>query len=177
MADKVTFSGKNIDLQKYAAHHDDVEKSLLQYFGAAGRLGNARFVGYTNSEVDSELHDRLDEVGTAAAMTVLAAVEAAFRIDYLQRCYQKRKDPISRAFREVYKIKMVKASLEDDILAIWKENTPKAAFDLGALTGALKFRHWIAHGRYWAPKLGQQYDYVTVYGLATSVLQFLSRNA
>ncbi len=31
-------------------------------------------------------------------MSILAALEAAFRIDFLQRCYKKQKDPLSRSF-------------------------------------------------------------------------------
>jgi hypothetical protein len=41
---------------------------------------------------------------------------------------------------------------------------------IGDLRGAFNFRHWLAHGRYWEPKLGRNYDFVTVYGLAASVL-------
>ena len=48
-------------------------------------------------------------------MSLLAAVEAAFRIDYLQRCYQRKKDGVSRQFWEIYKEKETRASLEDEL--------------------------------------------------------------
>lgn len=37
---------------------------------------------------------------------------------------------------------------------------------LGELAGAFRYRHWLAHGRYWQPKLGRKYDYLSVFGLA-----------
>jgi hypothetical protein len=40
---------------------------------------------------------------------------------------------------------------------------------IGDLKGAFKYRHWLAHGRYWEPKLGQKYDYYSVYILAESI--------
>jgi len=41
--------------------------------------------------VARELRERLKEVDLTSTLTVLASVEAAFRIDYLQRCYPKGK--------------------------------------------------------------------------------------
>ena len=49
------------------------------------------------------------------------------------------------------------------------ENTHGAKL-IGDLRGAFRFRHWLAHGRYWNPKLGQKYDFVSVYSLAANVL-------
>ena len=103
-------------------------------------------------------------------MTLLAAVEAAFRIDYLQRCYKKKKDVVSRQFRRIYKEKETRASREDEIFGVWKSSTMESTKLIGDLRGAFKFRHWIAHGRYWTPKLGQKYDYLTIYSLAVEAL-------
>jgi len=41
---------------------------------------------------------------------------------------------------------------------------------IGELRGAFKFRHWLAHGSYWPPKLGRRYDFTFVYSLADDVL-------
>jgi hypothetical protein len=32
--------------------------------------------------------------------------------------------------------------------------------------GALSFRHWLAHGRYWTPKLGRRYAVRDVFEIA-----------
>ncbi len=60
-------------------------------------------------------------------------------------------------------------SLEDEILNSWKCCSSASDKLIGDLKGAFKFRHWLAHGRYWEPKLGQKYDYESVYVLAVTV--------
>jgi hypothetical protein len=98
-------------------------------------------------------------------------VEAAFRIDYLQRCYQREKDGISRAFRSLHKRRRARAHLEEEILEIWKQHTTGAATLISDLRAAFNFRHWLAHGRYWEPKFGRKYDYVSIYTLAANVFE------
>lgn len=166
---KVPFSKRNLDIPDVALHHTDVENSLRLYFGPNAASLNARFVGYSQSEVTAELNERLAELELASALTILSAVEAAFRIDYLQRCYQREKDAISRAFRNLHKRKRARAHLEEEILEIWKEHTSGAATLISELRAALNFRHWLAHGRYWEPKFGRKYDYLSIYTLAANV--------
>ncbi len=172
MAEKVTFSGQHLDLSEITEHYTDVELSLRQLFSSA--LDNEeRFAGYSPTEVAEELEYRLAEEGNLVALSILAAIEAAFRVDYLQRVYAKKKDPLSRAFRELHKIKGTRASLEDEIFDTWLNCTNVQPQLIGNLRGAFKFRHWLAHGRYWKPKLGQRYDYYGVYTLAEGVFRSL----
>jgi hypothetical protein len=113
---------------------------------------------------------RLAEIDINSSLSLLSAVEAAFRFDYLQRCYMKKKDPLSRTFRGIHKHKGSRALLEDDILNGWKQCAIGLKDILGHLKGVLKYRHWIAHGRYWEPKLGRtKYDYQSVYQLVDTV--------
>jgi hypothetical protein len=100
-------------------------------------------------------------------------MEAIFRIDYEQRCYLKKKDPLSRAFRDLHKHRRSNVSLEEEIFDLWKEYTNGAKQLISELKGAFKYRHWLAHGRYWTPKLGRKYDFVSLYALATNVLSSL----
>jgi len=116
------------------------------------------------------LKARIRELDHTSCLSILAAIEAGFRIDYLQRNYKRKKDALSLAFRKIFKEKSRRASLEDDILNAWKDNTHGASELIGNLKGAFKYRHWLAHGRYWQPKLGRQfYDYETIYQLAETV--------
>ena len=170
MAKRIVFSGENKQLAEVAIHYNDAESALTLYFSAASPVYSVRFVGYRPSEVREELSDRIAELDRSASMSLLAAVEAAFRIDYLQRCYQKKKDIISRRFREVFREKEAYASLEQDILEVWKDHTTGSARLIADLRGAFKFRHWMAHGRYWTPKLGRNYDFRSVYPLALQTL-------
>lgn len=170
MAKKVAFSGKTLDLAEAALHHNDTEGALTLFFSAVSPSYPVRFAGYKPHEVRDELGDRMAELNCNTTMNLLAAVEAAFRIDYLQRCYQKKRDDVSRQFREIYKEKETRASLEDEIFEVWKNNTTGSTKLIGDLRGAFRFRHWMAHGRYWMPKFGQKYDYLSVYPLASQAL-------
>ena len=109
-----------------------------------------------------ELGNRLAELDRNTTMSLLAA-EAAFRIDYLQRCYQRKKDWVSRQVSgNLQREKGSRVSLEDEIFEVWKSNTSGSNKLISDLRGAFKFRHWMAHGRYWTPKLGQKYDYLSI---------------
>ena len=109
---RVSISRDQIDLVELALHHSDVENALRDYFSANSNSFNVRFVGYSASEVVEELHARLTELDMTSSLTVLSAMEAAFRIDYLLRCYRKKRDSLSRAFRELHKRRASKVDLE-----------------------------------------------------------------
>ncbi|MEI6984917.1 MAG: hypothetical protein WCK65_02220 [Rhodospirillaceae bacterium] len=170
MARKVSFSGKNLSPIDAILHHSDTGEALTLFFSSVSPSYPVRFAGYKLTEVHAELADRRAELDLNTTMSLLAAVEAAFRIDYLQRCYQKKKDDVSRQFFEIYKEKATRVSLEDEIYEVWKSNTVGSTKLISDLRGAFKFRHWIAHGRYWTPKLGQKYDALSVYPLALAAL-------
>jgi hypothetical protein len=38
------------------------------------------------------------------------------------------------------------------------------------LKAAFLYRHWLAHGRYWKPKLGRVHDFDSLYLLAQTVM-------
>lgn len=170
---RVSFSNSNVDVSELAIHHTDVESSLRNYFSTGAPSYTTRFTGYAPSEVVEELETRLSELDMSSSLTVLTAVEAIFRIDYLKRCYQRKKDSLSRAFRELHKRKQTSVNLEEEIFDLWKEHTIGANQLIGDLKGAFKYRHWLAHGRYWTPKLGKKYDFVSLYTLATDALSNL----
>lgn len=172
MPNRVSFSRQDIDIREFAFYYDDVEKSLRLYFSSDAKTYSFRFAGYSYAEVNKELNERLLELEMGSALAVLSAIEAAFRIDYLQRCYLKKKDPVSRAFRLLHKKKGTKVSLEDEIFEVWKTHTRGASTLIGKLRGAFTFRHWLAHGRYWTPKF-PKYDYSAVYFLAETALNSL----
>jgi hypothetical protein len=58
---------------------------------------------------------RLDETDLRSSLTILARLEAAFRIDYKQRCAKKKPDPVSIEFRALSSAKGRKVALEDEI--------------------------------------------------------------
>lgn len=117
-----------------------------------------------------ELGERVEEADLTSSLTILASIEATFRIDYLKRCYRRGKDPVSRAFRDIYREKQQYASLEDEIFEAWIDNSSGSRSIIGELRGAFKFRRWLAHGRYWTPKLGRRYDFSDLFTLADLTL-------
>ena len=58
-----------------------------------------RFYGMTGDEIE----DFFAELGHVAALDLMAAAEAALRLDYWTRVEERRKDPVSRQFRALYK--------------------------------------------------------------------------
>ena len=170
---RVSFSGENLEVSEINQYYEDVATSIRNYFSPINPRYEVRFFGYTLDEIRNEMHATLEEHERNSAMNILAALEAAFRVDFLQRCYKRRKDRLSRAFRDIHKQKRMRISLEDDIFSAWTDNSSVASSVLSDLRGAFKYRHWLAHGRYWEPKLGQKYDYQSLYVLAKSVFDNL----
>jgi hypothetical protein len=163
-------SGQNLDIEDIFKHYTDIITSLRLYFSAASPDYTTRFGGESKTTVEDGLRDRLSEVDMNYTLSLLASLEASFRVDYLLRCKLKKKDSVSRALRLIYKRKKEWASLEDDILDVWKKNTTVPPRVIGDMIGAFNFRHWLAHGRYWPPKLGRKYDFFSVYTLTAEVL-------
>ena len=174
MAKRVSFSGGHNSIEQVAEHHRDIEDGLRALFSPSSANYAVRFLSYKPSEIADELKSRLEEADRQSTMILLAAVEAAFRIDYLQRCYDRRRDDVSRRFKELHNVKEFYARLGEDILEVWKSARSDQGTLIGHLRGAFNYRHWIAHGRYWVPKLGRKYDFATVYGLAQQAFQEFS---
>ncbi|MFH1116077.1 MAG: hypothetical protein V1792_19360 [Pseudomonadota bacterium] len=172
MPRKVRFSLQHQDSAQIALHHSDLTEALKGYFKASYGSYPERFVGYTPKELAEELQARLDEIDRASVFSLLSAVEAAFRIDYLQRCQAKKKkrEDISQELRSIYEEKGTRASFKDHILPAWKREPTIRAGLISDLIAAFRYRDWLAHGRYWTAKLGRKYDYESVYKLVEDIL-------
>jgi hypothetical protein len=179
MPKRVSLSGQNLSLSDIKDYYDDSKRALTLYFshptvGYNYWFINDRFLDYSINEIEQELQARLDELDRLTSFSILSSLEASFRMDYLIRCNQKKKDTLSRKMREIYQVKGSRASLEDDILRLWKETFPEYKGFISEVITAFKYRHWLAHGRYWEPKLGRIYDYYSLYDLAYSMEYLLT---
>ncbi len=152
-----------------AAYQRDAEASLRLYFSPTNPSYAANFAAYLPSEVDEELSERINETDMRSALVVMARVEAAFRIDYKERCRRKMSDHVSIEFRKIFKKRGEKARLDEDIWDTWRQKSdpPKRAL-INQLRGVFKFRHWLAHGRHWP--VGTTHDFQDIYLLADTVL-------
>jgi hypothetical protein len=161
-------------IESIAVYHADVDRSLRFYFSEASPDFRTRFLGMRPDEIQAELAARLDETDQRSSFFLLASIEAAFRVDYEYRCTKKLKDSLSRNFRSMYKDRETRVNLENDIFGAWVDAFPELRQLIGELRRAFRFRHWLAHGSYWVPKLGRKYDFDFVYSLADDVLNDFS---
>lgn len=128
------------------------------------------YAGWTQANLIKSKKEFIIELEYNCSLNILASIEADFREDYSIRVNSKQLNNwLSIELKKIYETKKERASLEEDILDTWKEfyksdNDKKDFF--GELKGAFKFRHWLAHGRYWDFSDKNKYDYMTVYLLA-----------
>lgn len=156
-----------VSLADIADYQRDTEASLRLYFTPANPDFIVRFAGDLPSEVKAKLQGKLDETDMRSALTIMARIEAAFRIDYQRRCENKKSDNLSITFRRLSRYHGRNVRLDDHIWETWRQFEPSTRPIIGQLRSAFNFRHWLAHGRYWQP--GNKYDFQTLYILAVAV--------
>ena len=155
-------------LTDIANYQNAAGRSLRLYFSPDNPNFTAIFAGYRPSEVQVMLADMLIETEMRSGLILMARIEAAFRIDYKERSKKKSADAISVELRKLWNKKKQHARLEDEIWSVWRDiDAPKKQV-IGQLRSVFKFRHWLAHGRYW--NMGNKYDFQTLYLLADAVL-------
>lgn len=168
MAKKLSKSNQHLSSEEIADIFSYREKSLKLLFSIRNPNFQNDFVGYNAEEINNELKEQLDEVEKDACLNLLASIEALFRLDYAIRCEERHKDDISRKFREAFAEKQYRISLEDEILDEWNDLPYIASSIISNVKGAFKYRHWLAHGRYWTYK-STQYDFFGLYNLALQI--------
>ncbi len=171
MSKRITLSPRLLDFKEISRQREDLEKSILLYYSYENPQYAARFGLYTRRHVLNEEKHRIFETELAMVMTLLAAIEASFRVDYLKRCSRRTKDKLSQEFRKLYHKKKRRVSFENDILKLWKLHSDVPASLIGEIRDAFRFRHWLAHGRYWTIEIGREYNFSTVYELARTIEQ------
>jgi hypothetical protein len=158
---------------------DDFELKILDLIARHESVPDA-VLGMTPTEVVSYFEKARSELDAASSLMVLAEAEAVLRVDYLSRISSKGKDPVSRAFRELQKAKENqdkegRVRLDQDLLETWVSKQEDCKAVVSEFRGALRLRHWLAHGRYWTPKLARpQYAARDVFEIADRLFAKLS---
>ena len=143
----------------------------------------AEFIGLTENELREEFKKLESEIKKCAVFNILTTLEAEFKIDFLIRVQKRYKCSISRKFRKLYKHykkqhRENKISLKEIILKSWKEEFPELRRVIDPYIEVLNYRHCLAHGRWWKPKIhvayDEKYDFDTVYGLAQNIYESIS---
>lgn len=171
MGSKISFSNQNLSIDEIVYYKQDLERAVHLYYLNAQAY--KKFYSYSDEEVYKEKRKRLDELELNAVFMILSSIEAIFRIDFNIRVDEKQKDELSRKFRNISKTKQKGISLEKDILEIWQTYFANFKTLISEYKSALHYRHWLAHGRYWEPKLGRKYDFDSVYVLADNIINNL----
>jgi hypothetical protein len=100
---------------------------------------------------------------------ILATTEALLRIEVKTRVAGRKKDGLSRRFRKLHQASGDRIRLDEDILGAMKEEGVPANV-IAAFRGALRLRHWLAHGRHWHPKLGRGYAPTDVFDISRGLI-------
>lgn len=140
---------------------DEVIDSVIHKNADSGPT-DIEFLGMSLSEIREMFTTLKDELEIAYILKLTAAGEAAFKVDFNNRVKKGKKRrnlTIEDAFKKISTRKSYdQISLEHDIIGTWKLFLPEIRrFPISYFKGLLKYRHWIAHGRYW-PYKGQQYS-------------------
>ncbi|MFM5535472.1 hypothetical protein ACET64_17500 [Aeromonas veronii] len=148
MARAFRISGRQLFISDVVAQKDAIEKALLLSFSHDNPNYNADFVGMTVAEVNDLKEARLNESEMTHSLILLAAIEAKIRADANTRHVNRYKDPLSRKIRALYRDRK-NIKLEDHLISARTEVEPQNKRFYDELRRALKYRHWLAHGRYW----------------------------
>jgi hypothetical protein len=161
--------GECQSLAEIAEYHNDTVDALAFFLQALWEQKYPRFVGYSLAKFEDLLQNRIRETDLRSSFAILAAIEAALRNDYEFRATKRRKDALSKAFREIYKKKPKKVRFDEDLLDLWVQHYPGLRKVVGELRGALDFRHWLAHGRSWDRPVHGRFDFFNIYNLAATL--------
>lgn len=161
---------KPLKLEEIAIYYKDSEAALRFYFSDKNPKFEEIFTLDSREEISSKLNDRIEELARSTSLSLLAVIEATIMMDCKERDKNNKNDNLSIALIPFVKNQKY-ILLKDEILDIWKSYFPRNSQLIGDLKGALKYRHWLAHGRHFTPKMGRpDYDYPTIYQLTENIL-------
>jgi hypothetical protein len=107
----------------------------------------------------------------AAMLHILTTAEGLLRLDFERLSKRKTKPAIFPRFRKIGRERGEKVRLEEDILDTWADVYPETARSIREFKGVVPLRDWLAHGRYWNPKIGRSvYEVGDVFDIASEML-------
>lgn len=142
---------------------DAEEKRILGGDAASENFVRSEYRSLSRTDIIDLFAAQRAEQQFAVMLQLLAATEAALRIDFIHRVTQKMKrDPIStefvRLYKEYGKRHGLRIKLKGQLLETYKQNgSPEARRAIERFEEVLLIRHWLAHGRYWKIKAGRRY--------------------
>jgi hypothetical protein len=170
MANRLSRSHQELDFESIANDYNLFKKSLDLFYSKNNHDFQNFFSNYSENEILNEYNLKSSELDKLFVLTLLSAIEAKFKIDYSIRCENRYKDEISQIFREYYRENSYRVNFEEKILKTWKDKSAKSNVFFNEIIQIFKFRHWLAHGRYWILKSNiEKYDFFYIYAIAQSI--------
>ncbi|MFI5139341.1 MAG: hypothetical protein ACHQIM_16080 [Sphingobacteriales bacterium] len=173
MAKRVSLSGREKSIESIRGWYEDQMEAINDLRVKISSIRNEKFRELDLIEINTYFDNSEEELERLVCLDLISATEAFLRVDCYNRVNEKDKSEIGRIFREVHKKKEIKISLEEDIIEIWKNQLGNKPFS--DFLGLLKYRHWLAHGRYWTPKLGRGYSFDIVYQITGNIFEVVSK--
>jgi hypothetical protein len=171
MADDFVVNDNFPRYQEIVDHHEFLVDSVDALFANPG----PEFVGATPDEIEASRVLTLSKLEQQSTLSLLACLEAYFRVDYLKRKEGKLKDPLSKSLIKVFNKKKRKASLMEDIIKTWLKSETITHAMYNHVNKAFKFRHWMAHGQYWPMNQSDvAYDFYEVASMIEGVMNSAS---
>ena len=173
---KVSLSGSEKSIEEIWSWYNDQKEALRDFknkiivsLQIVPSHVDDKFITMTLEEVNSYFASSVEELEHLVALDLISATEGNLRADFYSKVYNKDKSDLARKFRTLYKLKENKISLEEDIIENWKiYSESKSHFS--EFIGLLKYRHWLAHGRYWnLTKKGRTYTAEEAYEIAENI--------
>lgn len=140
----------------------------------------------SQSEADSLLEKDQAELKLISCFQLVSAAEGWLKHDFQSKVrgvQQGSASPLVADFKSIYNgagNEMKHVDVDRDILEAWKKHyrSQPLADLIGRFRVSMKFRHWVAHGRFWGPSsLGRivtQYEPALVYGEIASLFNHLT---
>jgi hypothetical protein len=130
-----------------------------------------RYRDETVAELRKQFASARKHLHYAAMLHLLTTTEALLRVAFDDLSKRKTKPAIFRRFRRIGRQRGEKIRLEEDILDTWTEVYPETARSIREFKGVVPLRDWLAHGRYWNPKIGRAaYGVRDVFDVASEML-------
>jgi hypothetical protein len=139
-------------LDEIVLYDEDAKTSMRHYFNSIleGEIAPEDKMHLTEDEIKGLLDRSLDETDARSSLILLTFIEARFRLHYQGRSKMQRKirAELKKKPRLASREKINRPSLEEDLFDAWKKLLPGEAKFFSDLTTFFKYRHWVAHGRY-----------------------------
>lgn len=178
---RVSLSGKEQSIEFIWEWFEDQKEALLDFRSKTfvsildpSKKVHSKFIGLTIDELNDYFEKSEEELEHLVCFDLISATEAILRSDFFTKVYNKDKTELGRMFRGIEKNKGTKIALEEDIIDNWKKVVAERKGDFSNYLGLVKYRHWLAHGRYWKPKLGQKYTPLITYNITENIFDIIN---